>query len=318
MHGVLCLGEVLVDLIAQEIGTGLQGANTFVKAAGGAVANTAVGVARLGGRVSFAGQVGADAFGRFLRGHLEAEGVDTRWLRFSSDHPTGVVFVSLDSDRVPSFCFYGTPSADMMYGPDQVEPAMLAGVGFVHFGTVSMVRPESRDATWKLVGLARERGVKVSFDPNLRLHLWRDHGLLKETARRAAAMSHLVKLNRDELHFLTGDDDLAAGAKKLLTAGPDAVVVTLGPEGAYYRTRETEGTTPGFAVATEDTTGAGDAFAAGLLAALTGSAWPPDGETMKRAVLRANACGALATMATGATAGLPRLPELERFLASAR
>ena len=316
MDRILCLGEALVDMIAMEVGD-LAGVRTFVKAAGGAVANVTVGLARLGARVSFAGAVGNDPFGRFLRGHLADEGVDVTWLRTSADYPTGVVFVSLNADRVPSFCFYGTPSADMMYGPESVEPAMLDGVGFVHFGTVSMVREESRSATWKLVDLARSQGVKVSFDPNLRLHLWRDHEELRATARRASALASVVKLNEDELRFLTGESGVQAGARALRALGPELVVVTLGPRGTYFLGPKTEGELPGFAVTAVDTTGAGDAFIAGLLSALVSAGWPPDAAALQSAVRRANACGALATTAVGATAGLPRRSGLEDFLRSA-
>jgi len=318
MDGILLLGEALVDMISPDVGTDLAHARTFVKAAGGAVANVAVGLARLGARGSFAGAVGDDPFGQFVRGYLADQGVDVRWLRVLPDYPTGVVFVCLDADRVPSFCFYGAPSADMMYGPELVEPAMLDGVGWLHCGTVSMVREESRAATWKLLDLARTRATKICFDPNLRLHLWRDHARLRETAQRTAAQADLVKLNRDELEFLTGEAEPAAGARALRALGPAAVVVTLGPQGAYFQGPEGEGREPGVVVAAVDTTGAGDAFAAGLLAALAGAAWPPDAPALRSAVRQANACGALATTALGATAGLARAEELAEFLRGRR
>jgi fructokinase len=243
---IVCLGEALVDFIATETAADVGQARTFVKAPGGAMANTAAGLSRLGARVRFVGKVGADPFGRFVRETLCFEGVDTRDFITTDQYATGIVFVALDQDRVPSYIFYGYPSADMMLTEDEVGPETLKGAAFLHLGTVSMVREESRAASFKLMRLAREMGARISFDPNLRLHLWKDHDLLQDTAIKAAGLAALVKLNAEELSFMTGTDAPEAGARRLMDRGVEAVVVTLGPEGAYYLCAEGEGFSPGF------------------------------------------------------------------------
>jgi fructokinase len=232
---IVCLGEALCDFVADEIGSDLGAARRFTRAPGGAVANTAVGVARLGATSRFVGKVGADPFGKFLRRSMAAEGIDTRWLLESDTYPTALVFVIRDEQRSPRFVFFGSPSADMMLGPEEVGAEALAGADFFHLGTVSMVRPESRAATAKLMGLARAGKVKISFDPNLRFHLWKDHEALRRIALETVEAAAIVKLNEAELTFLTGEADVARGAARLRELGAAVVVVTRGAGGAYFQ-----------------------------------------------------------------------------------
>ena len=311
---VVCMGEALVDFVATEIGVDVGQARTFMKASGGAVANTAVGLARLDINSRFVSKVGSDPFGRFLREALSKEGVDTSAFLVSEKYPTGLVFVALDKDRVPRYHFIGDTTADMMITEDEVGPELLKDAVFLHAGSVSMVREESLRATFKLIRLANELKVKVSFDPNFRLHLWKDHEKVKALALEAAAMAELIKLNREELRFMTGEEEPKAGARKLLEMGVEVVVVTLGPDGAYYLSRDSEGMEPGFCVEVVDTTGAGDGFSAGLLAVLAYREWPPLNSTLAHAVRLANAVGAMVTTAIGAVSSLPSRPEVDSFL----
>lgn len=312
---IVCMGELLVDFVAQETGVELARATTFTRSPGGAVANVAVGLSRLGVSSRFVGKVGSDPFGGFLRDTLTKEGVDTTPLRVSAEYPTALVFVALDAERVPSFYLFGHPSADQTLTEDEVGAAALAGAEFLHLGTVSLVREDTRRATKKLLRLAQAQKTKVSFDPNFRLHMWKDHALLRQLALEIAGESALVKLNESELLFLTGTAEPSAGARKLAALGVEVVVVTLGPRGAYYYSRDGEGDSPGFPVAAVDTTGAGDGFAAGLLAGLTGKPWPPSAEELAAAVRLANAVGAIVTTAVGAMTALPARGEVEKFLA---
>ena len=311
---VVCAGEVLVDFIAQERGTDVGSARTFIKSQGGAVANVAVGLARLGARSRFVGKVGADPFGRFLKRCLSGEGVDLRWL-IESGYPTGLVFVILDEARVPRFCFFGDPSADMMLSDEEVSPETVSGACFLHVGTVSMVGEVSRKASFKLIELAAASKVKLSFDPNLRLHLWKDHELLKRLALEVISSAALVKVNEEELVFLTGLSSISKGAARLQEQGAEVVVVTRGPAGAYFLCPQGEGEAKGFPVPVEDTTGAGDGFVAGLLLSLAeNGSWPPSLPLMHQAVEFANAVGALVTTKVGAVSALPSRDQVEKFL----
>jgi len=312
---VTCIGEALIDFVAAETGADVGRATSFTKAQGGAVANVAMGLARLGVGSRFVGKVGADPFGRFLVREMEGAGVDVSRVVVSGEYPTGLVFVALNDDRVPSYIFFGDPSADMMLGPDEVGPEALDGASFLHLGTVSMVREPVRKASLKLARLAGELGVKVSFDPNPRLHLWKDHDALRELTWKVAAISPLLKLNDEELEFITGENAVGAGARLLRDNGAEVVVVTLGPQGAYYLCDEGGGRADGFEVEVKDTTGAGDGFSAGLLCSLAESGeWPPSKETLSAAVRFANAVAAMVTTEVGAVTALPSRDEVIEFM----
>ncbi len=314
---IVCIGEVLVDFLAEEIGAELAEARTFVKAPGGAVANVAVGLARLGAAARFIGKVGNEPFGRFLQQALAQEGLDLDFMVTTDQYPTGLVFVVLDRRRVPRFHLVGSPSADMMLDADEVGPAALAGAAWLHLGTVSMAGEANRRASLKLIRLAGEAGVKISFDPNLRLHMWQDHDLLKQLSRQAFAAAQVVKLSQEELAFLTGRAGLEAGARHIRSLGPEVVVVTRGPEGAWFFCPDGDAPVPGFSVDAVDTTGAGDGFAAGLLAELAGPGpWPPSADTLAAAVRFANAVGAMVSTSVGAVTSLPGRKEAEAFISA--
>ncbi len=303
--GVICLGEILVDFISTEVGSSIAEAPGFTKASGGAVANVAVALARLGVRVSFVSKVGDDEFGRFLARTLEQSGVDTDHLLTTEDYQTGLVFASLDEQLRPRFCFYGNPSADMM-----LEVGDLAGVPFeqarwFHCGTVSMSREPAREATIRAADISRDKGLTISFDPNLRLHLYKDHQELHDLTMTMILKADLLKLNAEEMEFLLDTKDPALGAARLLDMGPAAVVITLGESGAYYAVADGTGYVPGFKVETRDTTGAGDGFMAGLITILLEHDFPCSAETLAQAVGFANAVAALSTTQVGAVSALP-------------
>jgi fructokinase len=170
---VLCLGEALVDLLPERSG-GLGACGRFEPCAGGAPANVATGLARLGLRVAFRGVVGDDPFGRFLAARLAAEGIECAF-RHTRERPTGMWFVALDARGERSFFSPNARfSADKLFAPADVDRSLLARARWLHAGTSAHVLPEGRAALRAAVAAARELGVLVSFDPNVRLHLWDD------------------------------------------------------------------------------------------------------------------------------------------------
>ncbi len=313
---VICVGELLVDFMAEGTAPDAGKAERFVKSPGGAMANVAFGLARLGDNSRFVGQVGPDPFGLYLKDVLSKEGVDVRWLSVSDEYPTGLVFVVLDNNKVPKYCFFGNPSADMMLEAKQIGPGLMEGAAFLHSGTVSMVRDPARSTTFDLMRRAKDAGIKISFDPNLRLHLWKDHEQLRQIAKDALRLADVAKLSRDELVFITDCSDLQEGARRVFELGPEIVVVTLGHEGAYYCCSEGEANVPPFKVEVMDTTGAGDGFAAGLLHCLCRANWPLSSPALEDAVRFASAVGALATTGIGAVWSLPDKKRAQDFLES--
>src|SRR5437764_13192160 len=168
MASVICLGEALIDFVADVHGVSIEDCPGFRKAAGGAPANVAVGVARLGRTSAFAGKVGEDPFGRFLERTLAENGVDTSPMRFDAEARTGLAFVSLMEDGERDFVFYRHPSADMRLRPDELPQDLFDGARIFHFGSITLISEPSRSTTLEALRRARSAGCRISFDPNLR------------------------------------------------------------------------------------------------------------------------------------------------------
>ena len=183
MPAVITLGELLIDFVSTRAGVSLEEAPAFEKAAGGAPANVAVGTARLGVTSAFLGKVGEDAFGRFLARTLKENGVDISGLCFSREARTMLAFVSLQASGERDFEFYRSPSADILYTPEEVHTALLQQARVFHFGSISLISEPSRSATLYAVETARQAGALISYDPNLRLNLWADEHAAREGPR---------------------------------------------------------------------------------------------------------------------------------------
>jgi len=314
MSDIICLGELLIDFVPTVTGCDLATAEAFKKAAGGAPANVAVGLARFGVKTGFMGMVGSDGFGRFLARTLAEASVDIGPLRFTDAAPTALAFVSLRADGEREFLFYRSPSADMLFAPADVDEAALQRARILHFGSISLIGEPSRAGTLHAVAEARRHGLRVSYDPNLRLRLWPSEGAAREGMRLGLGLADIVKIGDEEVHFLTGIDDPVEGARALWHDGLSLMAVTRGARGCIWLTREAVGEVPGIAVEAVDTTGAGDAFMAGLLAGVIEAGEAPlEARTLDRICLFANAAGAVTTTARGA---IPSLPDRTAVLAA--
>jgi fructokinase len=315
MSDVVCFGEVLIDFVPTVTPTTLIDAPAFMKAPGGAPANVAVGLARLGVSSAFMGKVGDDAFGHFLVNTLAEAGVDIGPVRFSSEARTALAFVSLRSDGEREFMFYRHPSADMLFAPADVDADVIRNAKLLHYGTISLISEPSRSATLHAIELARDAGCIVSCDPNLRLALWPDRAAARDGLLRAIEHAQVVKLSDDELRFLTGSDDPAAAREQLWHDRLKLLVVTLGSAGCVYFTTNFDGVVVGFGVEAIDATGAGDGFVAGLVQGVLADRSGLKEEARVRAICRtANAVGALTTTERGAIPALPGRARVDRFL----
>lgn len=304
---VLCFGEALIDFFPATPGLPLHEVEIFHRHLGGALANVAVGLGRLGRRVGLLTQVGRDDFGVFLRRRLDAEGVDVSFMGVHPHARTGVTFVTLGPGGERSFLSLRYPSADQQIPPEAVDPQAVAGARILHLGSSTLAREPARSATWKALAAARAAGRLVSVDVNLRLHLWDDRAEALRLIRDLVAQADVVKVAEDELEPLLGTSDAAAGARALRALGPELAVVTLGARGAYFAATAGAETVPGLAVEAVDATGAGDAFVAGLLAHLPAGRRLADldRDGLRAACTLGNRMGAAAVTALGATAGLP-------------
>jgi fructokinase len=308
---VVSFGELLIDFVSQQHGVSVGEAFSFQKAPGGAPANVAVAVSRLGQESAFLGQVGDDPFGHYLADVLEAEGVNISGLRFSTIARTALAFVSLTAEGERSFVFYRHPSADMLMRPEDVALDVLQGKKIFHFGSITLISEPCRSATLAGVKAAQQAGMLVSYDPNLRMSLWPDADAARAGMLLGLDYANVLKISDEELEFLTGGHDVAP----LWRPQMQIITVTRGARGATAYTRDRRYDAPGFSVRTLDTTGAGDGFVAGLLVSILeyGDSYPDHLDSILRF---ANAVGALTTTQLGAIPSLPSRAAVDAFLQS--
>lgn len=306
---ILSFGELLIDFVALESGVSVGEASAFQKKPGGAPANVAVAVKRLGYDAGFITQVGDDPFGHYLVGVLAGEGVDVRGVTYSREARTALAFVSLRSDGERSFMFYRQPSADMLMRPEDVALDIIDAYHIFHFGSITLIDEPVRSATLAAVEYARARGKLISYDPNLRLPLWPSVEAARAGMLAGLDYVDVVKVSEEELEFLTGGQDVGP----LWRDNMKLIIVTQGANGATLHTRGGSHHEPGFRVQAVDTTGAGDGFVAGVLARMLdfGDAWA---DHLPEIVRFANAVGALTCTERGAIPALPTRDKVERFI----
>ena len=313
MADVVCVGDLLIDFVPTVTGTGLVDAPAFQKAAGGAAANVAVGLARLGASSAFMGKVGNDPFGHFLAGTLSQEGVDITPLRFESRARTALAFVSLRADGEREFLFYRHPSADMLFVPDEVDKAAIESARILHFDSISLAAAQPRETVLFAAGHAKRAGKLISYDVNLRLPLWSDADAARQGIRTGLALADVAKLSDDELEFLTGRRDPGA-VQSLWHDGLKVAVLTMGGRGSILVTPDGQQEIPSIPVKAVDTTGAGDGFVAGFLAGLLRHRSVPGAADLGDICRFANIVGALTTTERGAIPALPTRAAVEAQL----
>ncbi len=319
MNTLHCFGEALIDFHGQPGGA----TPVFTAHAGGAPANVAVAVARLGGRAAFVGMLGHDMFGDLLLRELEAAGVDATHTRRTHNANTALAFVSHAANGERSFSFYRPPSADLLFRDGDFDAAIFASGTIFHAGSVGMSEPAAAETTLAGIRRARAAGALVSYDMNLRPALWPRGEDPAPTIWRALELADFIKLSAEELEFLAASSSSTEAALvRLWDAKARLVMVTDGDHTIRWFTPQNRGDYPTFKVTAVDTTGAGDAFVGGCLysfaaAGITPATLPVVAADPARlaAMLRfASACGALAVTRAGSFAAMPTLAEVRSFL----
>lgn len=299
---VWCLGDAVVDLLP-------EGDGRLMQCAGGAPANVAVGIARLEGKSGFIGRVGQDPFGKFMYDTLRQEKVNTDYMTFDEAQRTSTVVVALDDEGERSFTFMVRPSADLFLQADDL-PAFRQGE-WLHSCSIALSAEPSRTTTLLAMQRVREAGGFVSFDPNIRTDLWQDPQMLQRCLERAFALADVVKLSEEELAFMTASTDLRVAMKTLAERfAIKLLLVTQGKAGVQALFQGDIFHYSSEPVTSVDTTGAGDAFVAGLLWQLAQTGLPQSEPDLALGLKYAQRCGALATTAKGAMTALPHLAAL--------
>lgn len=306
MNKIWVTGDAVVDLIPET-------ENSYLKCPGGAPANVAVAVSRLGGETGFFGRVGQDPLGRFMKKTLSNEGVDTEHMLLDPAQRTSTVIVDLDNNGERSFTFMVKPSADQFMKVSDIP--VFKKNQWLHVCSIALANEPSRSSTFKAMQQIKEVGGFVSFDPNLRDEVWSDQSEIQAVVLKAVKIADVVKFSDDELLFLTNTQTVEAGLAAASSYNNKLQLVTQGAKGALVITQNNQQQLiAGKAIKPIDTTGAGDAFVGGLLACLASHDNWDDSQHIKQAVRWANSCGALATTQKGAMTALPMQAQLSAYM----
>lgn len=311
---IVTFGEVMGMFIANDPGP-LDLVANFTRALAGAETNVAVGLARLGHRVGWIGRVGQDPLGTYALAELAASGVDTSASSVDPDARTGFQLKSRADGGDPEVVYFRTGSAGSRLAATAETDRYVASARHLHVTGIPLaLSATTRAFTLRAIATAREAGMTVSFDPNLRPSLWASAEEMIAVTNEVAATADWVLPGLQEGRVLTARPtaDAAEIARFYLDRGAQCVVVKAGACGASLHTVAERWERGVFPIHVVDTVGAGDGFAVGLISAHL------DGLDVAHGLERAAAIGALATTSSGDKDGLPDRTRLERFLAVSR
>ena len=308
---IVAIGEVLIDLT--QTGTDQAGVPQYAANPGGAPANLAVAAARLGASTALISKVGQDAFGRYLRKVMEENKVDVSALTVDEEQHTTMAVVSVDENGERDFTFYRDPGADSMLLKDEIPLGLLKEARFLHFGSVSLTREPARTTTLCAAETARALGAVITYDPNYRANLWPDRDTAIRRMRKPLDMVDILKISDEELPLLADTDDLEAGTAALAEHGIRLILVTLGPNGVFYRFGDKTGTVPGVPCTVGDTNGAGDTFFGAFLSRLSRLDGPDclTADMLEEMLAFANKAASITTSRRGAIPAMPTLEEMK-------
>ncbi|ARK29550.1 sugar kinase [Halalkalibacter krulwichiae] len=305
---VVTIGESMA-VFSPESTPLMRYAATYSRKFGGAESNVAIGLTRLGHQVGWISKVGNDELGKGLLSFIRGEGVNVDQVKVDASAPTGLYFKEVRSASNVRVEYYRKGSAASQLTPNDLNEDYIAGAQFLHITGITPALSEScYETIMHSISIAKENGVKVVFDPNLRKKLWSEERA-RQVLLEIAAKSDVVLPGVAEGEFMFGEQDPEKLGELFLNYGASLVIIKVGAKGAYYFTKEEQQLVPGFPVdQVIDPVGAGDGFAAGVISGLL------DQLSLYEVVERANAVGALATQIPGDFEGLPTREEIDQFL----
>ncbi|WP_205174711.1 PfkB family carbohydrate kinase [Bacillus pakistanensis] len=309
MLDVVTFGESMV-LFSPERPGRLRHVHTYSKQLGGAESNVAIGLSRLGVRAGWFSKLGRDEFGYYIQSAIQGEGVDTSRVLFDEQAPTGLYLKEYVREGMVNVMYYRHMSAASQMSPSDLDESYIASAKILHItGITPALSSSCAETVEAAIDIARHHGVKIVFDPNIRLKLFRSKEEARAVLREIADKSDIVLAGKGEGEVLTGDTDVQEIASEFHRTGVKTVVIKMEDKGAYYSSDAEKGMVEAFSVKQViDPVGAGDGFAAGFLASLLRE------EGLKQAVKAGNAVGAMMVQSYGDMEGLPTWDELEEFL----
>jgi len=309
MLDLVSIGECMIQMNAIQTGP-LRSVSLFEKHAAGSESNVAIGLSRFGYRSDFISRVGDDEFGKFILATMKGENVDISQVKADPEAPTGLYFVQRWYPVPPKSIavYYRKGSAASRLSPEDIDPAYIGNAKILHVsGITPAVSKSCCEATWKALEIAKKNNVKVSFDTNIRRRLW-SHEEAKRTLVPMLSSVDYFFTDPSDGRVLFDEEMPKQICEKALRAGPSLAIVKM-PDARYVAmTKDEYMEKKGFEAPVVDVIGAGDAFAAGVLASLL------KGLSLERAIAVGNAAGALVVTVRGDFEAMPSWDDVETFL----
>ncbi len=320
MMKAISAGDMLIDF--NTVSTDTHGYPALQANPGGDVGNYIATMSRFGADAYFIGKLGNDAFGHLILKTLQESGINTSGTVITDDAFTTLAFVTLDETGDREFSFARKPGADILLNFEEIDLSILNGADVLHTSSVGMTDEPSRSALKSLTEYAKSRGVLISYDPNLRIPLWKSLDDAREQMLWGLSTADVVKIGEEEIEFIYGKGwSPEEGAEKILALNPGLKLVfaTCGAKGCYYNNRRAKGFIPALSdVKVIDTVGAGDIFGGSAMFRLlsTGKKIEDLGEDELNDVVRF-ACTA-AGLSTAKHGGIPSIPTLDEVESALR
>ena len=315
MKNVFCIGEILIDFIAEKQGNDISKANLFTKKAGGAPANVASAISKLGGKSYFIGSVGKDPFGVFLTNVLKKNSVLTDYLQPVNTFTT-LAFVSLAENGERDFVFNRGADAHLKYDE---KLSLKFTENIVHFGAATAFLGNDLENTYsKYLSDASKNNAFISFDPNFRIDLWKNNEkVFINKSLPFIEKADFAKFSLEEAQLISGEKEVEKVCNNLHKMGAKTITITLGSEGTFISTKTLQKKIKSIKVSPLDTTGAGDAFVGCFLKQLSELKNPKkqleDFFILTKMIKRANVAGAITTTNYGAIAALPTQEQINTY-----
>lgn len=309
MKKILLFGEPMALLTTTEV-VSLDEATMFQKSLAGAEVNVAIGLTRLGHQVSYFTVLGDDPWGHYIKQKLQDENIDTSLVFFEKNYPSGMMLKNQVSEGDPDIYYYRKGSAFSHIDLSWLNQIDMSQYDQLHITGIPLaLSQETKTISFALAKKAKEAGIYVSYDPNLRPSLWESEEMMIKTTNMMAQYCDMILPGIKEGQILMGSNDPQNISQYFMKQGVKEVVIKLGEAGAYYASEKSSFIKEGFVVKNVvDTVGAGDGFAVGIISGHL------EKLSEREMLTRANAIGAMQVMTLGDNEGLPNRQQLESFI----
>ncbi|WP_068268046.1 sugar kinase [Caviibacter abscessus] len=309
MKKVMLIGEPLTLFIANKVGN-LEDITEFTRKVAGAELNVAVGLTRLGYNAKYLTNLGEDPCGKSIIKFLKKENIGTDCIKVLDGEKTGVQLKAKTTSGDPEVSYYRTNTAACKISEKDIETVDFKEIDLLHITGIPLAISESfKKAIIYAIKKAKENGVIVTFDPNIRISMWKDKDQMKKTINEIAIMSDYFIPGISECEYLIGEKEIDKISEKYFYMGVKRIIVKDGSKGSYYIDKNSKIFESGFIVdEVVDTVGAGDGFAVGIISSILENLSESD------MLIRANAIGAIQVMNESDNEGLPTYDKLQKYI----